>query len=109
MTYKSGSRWLQRVGGVILMLISLGFWTWGWYTAYFEGYYHYKASMLFPATFILGLGLMLFPGYREERIARGEDISGKSGLKLLTARWWVILTLAFISGVGNHILLSSFS
>lgn len=31
--------------------------------------------MLFPAVFILGLGLVVFPGYEEEKIARGESES----------------------------------
>jgi hypothetical protein len=41
-----------------------------------------KAGLLGPAFFIMGLGLILFPGYREERIARGEDISRLEGYGL---------------------------
>ena len=43
--------------------------------------------MLFPAVFVLGVALILFPGYKEERIARGEDISGLQGWQLITPRW----------------------
>ncbi|MBO0860792.1 MAG: hypothetical protein J2P21_20365 [Chloracidobacterium sp.] len=63
--------------------------------------------MAFPAFCVVGLGLILFPGYREERVARGEDISKLDGLKLITARWWGILVVALVVGIGNYILISS--
>ncbi|MBZ5565049.1 MAG: hypothetical protein LAP13_21840 [Acidobacteriia bacterium] len=61
--------------------------------------------MLFPAVFILGLGLIIFPGYREERLARGEDISRLQGWRLITTRWWTILVVALVAGGTNLILL----
>jgi hypothetical protein len=64
-----------------------------------------KASMLMPAFTVLGLGLVIFPGYKEERIARGEDISGLSGIQLLTLRWWAILVLCLFAGISNFALL----
>lgn len=30
-------------------------------------------SVLMPACLVLGLAMIFFPGYREERIARGEE------------------------------------
>lgn len=63
--------------------------------------------MIFPAFFIIGLGLVFFRGYREERIMRGEDISQLQGLKLLTARWRIILAIALAAGALNFYLLSS--
>ncbi len=105
MDYKKIPRWKQKLGGFLLMLLGGGFWAWGWYTAISRGYFYVKASMLFPAAFFLGLGLVLFPGYKEERIARGEDISGLSGIKLLTPRWWAILIVAVIAGFGNYLIL----
>jgi hypothetical protein len=107
MNNKSTSRWKQQVGGLLLMLIGGGFWAWGWYTSINKGYFYRKASVLFPAIFVLGLGLLAFPGYKEERIARGEDISGLSGIRLLTPRWRAILVIALIAGFGNYLLLSS--
>jgi ABC-type Fe3+-siderophore transport system permease subunit len=106
MSYETKPRWKQRLGGLFLMLLGGGFSAWGWYTAINEGYYYRKANMLFPAVFILGFGLLMFPGYKEERIARGEDISGLSGIKLLTPRWWAILIVALIAGFGNYLILS---
>ena len=100
-------RWKQQLFGLFMALLGGIFTAWGWYTALYKGYFYPKASMIFPCFCILGLALIFFPGYREERIARGEDLSGLSGLKLLTGRWWAILLVALVAGFGNYILLSS--
>lgn len=88
-----------------MALLGGGFTAWGSYTALYHGYFYPKASMLFPAVFILGLGLIIFPGYREERLARGEDISRLQGWRLITTRWWTILVVALVAGGTNLILL----
>ena len=44
---------------------------------------------------------MLIPGYREERIARGEDVSGLKGARLITPRWWAVLALAIAASLAN--------
>ncbi len=95
----------QQLGGLILALVGAGFTAWGWYTALYRGYFSPKASVLFPALFIVGLGIIIFPGYREERLARGEDISRLQGWRLITARWWTILAVALAVGGTNFILL----
>jgi len=100
-------RWKQRLAGLCITLLGAGFTAWGWYTALHRGYFYRKASMIFPAFFILGLGIIMFPGYREERIARGEDISRLQGWKLITPRWWVIVIIALVAAGANYILLSS--
>lgn len=100
-------RWKQQVGGLFIALLGAGFTGWTWYTAFYEGYFNRKASMIFPAFFVLGLGMIVFPGYREERIARGEDISRMKGLELITPRWWVLLMVAFVAAGLNYLLLSS--
>jgi tellurite resistance protein TehA-like permease len=100
-------RWKQQVGGLFMTVLGAGFTGWIWYTALFRGYFHRKASMIFPAVFVLGLGIIIFPGYREERIARGEDISRLQGWRLITPRWWVILITALSAGGANCLLLSS--
>jgi hypothetical protein len=95
------------LGGFLFAVLGAGFTAWTLCTAPNEGYFYRKASMLFPAFFVVGVALVLFPGYKEERITRGEDISGMRGYQLITPRWWVILAVAFGAGVGNYILLSS--
>ncbi|OFY65013.1 MAG: hypothetical protein A2V64_06235 [Bacteroidetes bacterium RBG_13_43_22] len=108
MSYITIPSWIQRLGGLFFMLLGGGFWVWGWYTAIYKGYYYLKTSMLFPAVFILGLGLLMFPGYKkeEERIAGSEDISVLSRIKLLPPRWRVILVVALIAGFGNYLIMS---
>lgn len=100
-------RWKQRLGGLLLMLVGGGVTAWMWYTTLTQGSYPKKASMFFPAVCVVGLGLLLFPGYKEERLARGEAISQLSGARLLTPRWRVTLVLALIAGVVNHLLLAA--
>jgi ABC-type Fe3+-siderophore transport system permease subunit len=95
------------LGGFLFAVLGAGFTAWSWCMATREGYFYGKASMLFPAFFVLGIALILFPEYKEERMTRGEDISGMRGCQLITPRWWVILAVAFGAGIGNYILLSS--
>ena len=99
--------WKQQVGGLLMALLGAGFTAWSWYTALNGGYFYPKASMLFPAFFVLGLGIIVFPGYKEERMARGEDISRLQGWRLITPRWWGILITALAAGGVNYLLLSS--
>lgn len=97
----------QQLGGLFIALTGAGFTAWGWYTALYKGYFYNKASVIFPAFFIIGAALVLFPGYKEERITRGEDISELSGISLLTTRWRVILIIALAAGGANYFLLSA--
>ena len=102
------SRRKQALGGIIMALAGAGFTGWMWYTALYHGYFYIKSSFLFPAFFVIGMGLILFPGYKEERIARGEDISRLQGVKLITPRWWAILAVALIAGGLNYLLLITY-
>ncbi len=100
-------RWKQRLAGMLMALLGAAGTWWVWRTAFSEGYYSEKAAMIFPAIAVVGLGLILLPGYREERLARGEDISRIQGRRLITARWWAILVMAVCAGVANYLLLLS--
>jgi drug/metabolite transporter (DMT)-like permease len=99
-------RWKQQVGGLGMALIGAGFTAWSWYTALYRGYFYPKAGMLFPAVCVVGLGVIVFPDYKEERTARGEDISRLQGWKLITPRWWAIIIIGLVAGGANYILLS---
>ena len=70
-----------------------------------SGEVYLKASVLLPAFLVLGLVLVAVPGYKEERLARGEDLSGLSGVQLLTLRRWAVLVIALAVGVSNLLLL----
>ncbi len=105
MNYEPVPRWKQRLGGALIAAVGGGGTWWIWHVARSEGYVYLKASMLFPAFLVLGLAMIIIPGYKEERIARGEDVSQLSGTQLLTPRWWVVLVLALAAGLGNLWLL----
>jgi len=97
----------QQLGGMLIAFLGAGGVIALWCIGIFERLWYPKSSFLFPAFLVLGLGLILFPGYREERMARGEDISGKQGLALITLRWWAILAVASIAGVANYLAMGS--
>ncbi len=99
------SRNIQRLAGLFIFLVSLFFNIWTWFTAFEKGYYYPKAALIFTVFAVMGLGIIIFPDYRTERINRGEDISSLSGIKLLTLRWWLILIAGFVAAFINLILL----
>ncbi len=98
----------QKLGGLAIAVIGAAVTGWSWYTALRLRYFYVKASVLFPAFFVLGLGMVFLPGYREERERRGEDISRLEGWRLITPRWWTIIIVAIVAGGTNYILLSKF-
>jgi len=72
------------------------------------GYFYRRASLFLPAVFILGIALALFPGYKEERLARGgEDLSNLHGWRLIMPRWWAILAVALAAAAANAVLTAS--
>jgi hypothetical protein len=106
MHWKKMTRLKQRLGGALMVLIGAVFTGWNWYTFLYNDYFYIKSSILFPAVLVIGLGLIIFPGYREGRAARGEDVSALGGMKLITPRWWAILAVALAAGALNCLLLS---
>ena len=94
----------QRTGGVLLTII--GFVGIGirW-SAILSGQVPAgqagRNDVLFPAVVVLGLALLCIPGYREERLARGEDLQDIKGSRLLTPRWWVVVVVALAAGLAN--------
>ena len=96
---------IQRIGGLLIGLFSASFLVWLWHDALATRTFSPPAVMLFGAFTVVGLALMLIPGYREERLARGEDISGLVGNRLITPRWWAVLVLALLVGGGTALAL----
>ncbi len=92
---------LRPFGGLFIAAVS-GWLSWLAYTqAHRDGEFSMMAGLLGPAFFVIGVGIILFPGYREERLARGEDISKLEGKDLITPRWWTILVIGLALG-GLH-------
>ena len=77
-----------------------------WHQVERENQFSVLAGYGGPAFAALGLGLLLFKGYRQERIERGEDLIGLEGAALLTPRWWAILAAGALAGLVNLGLLS---
>ncbi len=73
----------------------------GWRQAASSGQFSLYGALAGPAFAVLGIGLVLFPGYREERLRRGEDISQLAGMALLTPRWHALLAAMGIAAVIN--------
>ena len=97
----------QRLVGLGIALLSACLIGWNWHLALTRRFFYVKASMLFPACLVLGVGMMVFPSYRQERVARGEDISKLQGLRLITPRWWAVLVVALVLAIADYALLSS--
>jgi len=95
----------QRLGGAFIALLSGALLAWSWYTALHRGYFYRNAAMLAPAFLVIGIALIAIPGYREERIARGQDISRITGSKLITPRWWAVIALALAASLVNELFL----
>jgi hypothetical protein len=100
------SRQQQKLGGLFILIIGIGFTLWNWHNLLAHGFYYRKTALIFPMFAVIGLGLIIFPGYREERLAKGENIENLSGLRLLTPRWWAILGAALLAGGLNWYFLA---
>jgi len=77
-----------------------------WVQAREEGQFSTLAGLAGPAFVVLGIGLVLFKGYRQERLERGEDISQLQGMDLLTPRWKAVLGVALAAMALNYALLT---
>jgi hypothetical protein len=99
------SRQQERFGGIFIATMGAILTVWNWQSALSDGRFYVKAAMLGPAFAVIGLGLVLFPGYKTERIERGEDISQLTGAALITPRWWGILAISLGSGFLNLAML----
>ncbi|MDB4947493.1 MAG: hypothetical protein JWM27_142 [Gemmatimonadetes bacterium] len=88
----------RRFGGAFIAACAL-FVTWvTWSQAVTEHEFSFKGALIGPAFLVVGVGVALLPGYREERLARGEDISALTGHRLITPRWWALLAGGFVLG-----------
>lgn len=96
------------IGGIILLVISAGLYFYNWHLITSRSEYYPKAMLFAAMMLIVGLGLMIFGGYRTERLRKGEDLDHLSGLQLLTPKWWVILIAAILFGLSNWVYIEFF-
>jgi hypothetical protein len=76
-----------------------------WHQAVRDAEFSMRGSMLGPAFLVLGIGLAVFGGYREERLARGERLEDFEGIQLITARWWGLLIVALLAAAAYTVAL----
>jgi len=99
-------RWQKQVGGALIALIGAAGTIWMWHAGLTTGDFDPEGALSMPAFLVLGLGLILFPDYDEERLSRGEVISKLKDWRKLTPRWWAIVILGLAAGGMNCYLLS---
>jgi hypothetical protein len=95
----------QRLGGVFILAVAIGMATIAWRQAHAQPRFSFAGAFVGPAFAAVGIGLLLWPGYREERIARGEDVSMLEGAALVTPRWWAILSVGLLAGAAYTLAL----
>lgn len=96
----------QRIIGAVLLLLSAAAMGWLWYQVVKQAQYYSTLAAVVPIFLVIGLGLLIFGGYREERLGRGENISKLSSVQMITPRWWVVLALSIVAGLANFYFLS---
>lgn len=100
-------RWLERLGGLFIALC--GAWlTWfAWKAAHMPGGF-LSVGATGPGFVLIGVALLCFPGYRSERLMRGESLEGKEGIELLTPRWVGVSLLAMLLSASYFFALLRF-
>ena len=93
----------QRFFGLLLVILGAAVTGWMWYAALNEGYYYPKTSMLFPAFFVLGIALSLYPPGNTEVPEEGTILMR---LKHIPKTWLLVIVISLIAGGLNLFLIS---
>ena len=93
-----------RLIGGLMLLVGVGFTVWMWQMALSEHRYYVKASILFPASAVLGLWILLYP--QDTRLEPPEGVSTLQKIKAMPVRWRVALIIALLLGFANVWLIS---
>lgn len=103
--HRTISRRKQQFGGLLLFCLGFAGIVGTWYAALFKGYFYFTISVIFPVICLVGLGTIIFPDPKTERISRDEDVSELSSLQMMTGRWRAIFIVGLLAGFGNFLLL----
>jgi hypothetical protein len=106
MTLTHISPWQWRLGGALLTFLGTAGTTMVWYYALNDWVFYFKASGIFPTFLILGIGMVVFPNPKQERLERGEDVLGMTQRQLITPRWWTIFAAALLSGLISYAMMN---
>ncbi len=102
---KEISRFQEQCVGAVIALVGM-YLTYEVYTDLLAKLAQYGEARLVsiqsmgPAFVVVGIGMFLFPLYRRERLARGEDITHLKGYALITTKWKVILAIGIIAEIA---------
>jgi len=96
----------RRGVGLAMAIASAWMTNQAWIQARRDGAFSMLAALAGPAFVVIGLGLVLFKGYRQERLERGEDITQLQGMDLLTPRWKAVLGVALGAAAINYAMLT---
>jgi hypothetical protein len=99
------TRLKQSIGGFLISGFSAAMIWFTWNHAIENGEFSVKASILFPVFAVLGVAMMLFKFPKDERLARGEDISSLAGWRILTTPWRIASVAAILAPLLNYYLL----
>jgi hypothetical protein len=95
------TRRMERLGGIVIAVMGMLLTVWNWHLALSEGRFYEHAAIFGPVLTIMGLGLVIFPGYRTKRQACSENLDRLSGAASIAAQWWGLLAIAVGSGLIN--------
>ena len=99
------TRLQQRLGGLLIFIVGIGFTIYGWTSAMETHRYSPKAAFLFPFFAGLGIALMAFPVTRDELMAK----YGVEKPRSLSHYSWGQKTMflaAFAAGALNYAAIS---
>jgi hypothetical protein len=102
------SKWAQRLLGLILLSFGAGFTVWCWSIALNEGTYHREAVAFFPASAVVGLGLIFFPIDREQLRAE-HGVDKPTTFAHYPIAWKVLIFVGVAAGVANWVAVSQCS
>ena len=95
------NRPLQLLCGLILLVVGALAALAAWASPYFGNPLVREIGAGLSALVVLGAALLMLPSPREERIRRGDDVWELSGMKMITARWWLVILMAMAVGGGH--------
>ncbi len=95
----------QRLVGLFLLAVGLGFTAWSWHTALNEGHYYSKAVALFPVFAVTGLGLLLFP-IDVNRLRAEHGVDKPQSFAHYPLAWKVLFVVALAAGLGNWLAIA---
>lgn len=99
------SKLKQRLVGVLLIVLGVGFTVNEWINAATEGVYHPKVAFLFPCFAVLGFAPLLFPMTKEDLLAK-FGVEKPSSLGHYSMGQKIIFVLAIAAGALDWALLS---